>query len=285
LTTIVKISLYADGARMRFGTVAHGGRTTAAVATAQGWRALPAPDLSAHLAAGGTLAPQEPAGPLLEDARELAPLPRPGKVICCGLNYADHIRETGRELPSHPTLFAKHADSLVGPSDTVHLLAGTDVDWEAELAVVVGAPLRRADRAAAAAAVAGYTVANDVSVRDWQYRTLQWFQGKAWDGSTPTGPVVVTPDEVDPRAGLGITCRVNGEEVQRDTTATLVFDAADLLAYISTFTLLRPGDLVLTGTPGGVGAARDPQRFLADGDVLETEVEGIGLLRNTIRLT
>lgn len=270
---------------MQFGTVAHEGTTRAAARTADGWRALPAADLSAHLADGGRLGPDARLGELLEGAEPVAPLPHPAKVICCGLNYGDHIRETGRDLPSHPTLFVKYADSLVGPADDVSLPAGTDVDWEAELAVVVGAPLRRADRATAAAAIAGYTVANDVSVRDWQYRTLQWFQGKAWDDSTPTGPVVVTPDEVDPASGLTITCRVNGEEVQRDSTATLVFDSADLLAYISTFTVLRPGDLVLTGTPGGVGVARDPQRFLADGDVLETEVQGIVLLRNTIRLT
>jgi acylpyruvate hydrolase len=270
---------------MQFGTVAHEGTTRAAARAADGWRALPATDLSAHLAAGGTLGPDSPVGELLPGAEPVRPLPRPGKVICCGLNYGDHILETGRELPTHPTLFVKYADSLVGPVDDVSLPAGTDVDWEAELAVVVGATIRRADRATAAAAIAGYTVANDVSVRDWQYRTLQWFQGKAWDDSTPTGPVVVTPDEVDPTRGLTITCRVNGAQVQRDSTATLVFDAADLLAYISTFTVLRPGDLVLTGTPGGVGVARDPKQFLVDGDVLETEIEGIGLLRNTIRLT
>jgi acylpyruvate hydrolase len=270
---------------MQFGTVAHEGTTRAAARTADGWRSLPAADLSAHLADGGTLGPDTPVGELLPGAEPVAPLPRPTKVICCGLNYGDHIRETGRELPSHPTLFVKYADSLVGPVDDIRLPVGTDVDWEAELAVVVGATIRAADRATAAGAIAGYTVANDVSVRDWQYRTLQWFQGKAWDDSTPTGPVVVTPDEVDPLGGLTITCRVNGEEVQRDSTATLVFDAADLLAYISTFTVLRPGDLVLTGTPGGVGVARDPKRFLADGDLLETEIEGIGLLRNTIRLT
>ncbi len=201
---------------MKFGTVAHDGGTRAAALTADGWRALPAPgtespsadgnryavDLSAFLAGGGTLGPDTLLGEALDGAEPLAPLPRPAKVICCGLNYGEHIRETGRELPSHPTLFVKYADSLVGPTDDVSLQAGTDVDWEAELAVVVGATIRGADRATAAAAIAGYTVANDVSVRDWQYRTLQWFQGKAWDDSTPTGPVVVTPDEVDPTAGL-----------------------------------------------------------------------------------
>jgi acylpyruvate hydrolase len=225
------------------------------------------------------------AGHAVRGATPVLPLPAPAKVVCCGLNYADHIRETGRELPRFPTLFAKFADTLTGPTEDVVLPPGLQVDWEAELAVVVGAHLRHADPDTAKAAIAGYTVANDVSVRDWQYRTLQWFQGKAWDRSTPVGPVVVTPDEIDPAAGLDVICRVDGQEVQRDSSATLVFDCPTLLAYISTFTTLRPGDLVLTGTPGGVGSARDPQQFLEDGSVIETEITGIGLLRNTIRFT
>lgn len=211
------------------------------------------------------------------------PVPTPAKVICCGLNYGDHIAETGRERPQYPTLFAKFADTLIGPTDDIVVPGDALVDWEAELAVVVGRPIRHASRAEAEAAILGYTVANDISMRDWQRRTLQWFQGKAWDATTPVGPVVATPDEVDPAAGLTITCRVNGEEVQRDSTETLVFDSADLLSYVSTFTTLRPGDLILTGTPGGVGMSRDPARYLADGDVLETEIEGIGLLRNVVR--
>ncbi|MGW5241578.1 fumarylacetoacetate hydrolase family protein [Monashia sp. NPDC004114] len=292
---------------MRFATVAdQTGTTTAAVLDGETWRALPAPDLSALLTAEPASGAVEPAfsagrrlhrtgmplaemaaraGRVITDATPVLPLPAPAKVICCGLNYADHIQETGRELPRFPTLFAKFADTLTGPTDDIVLPHGLQVDWEAELAVVVGAPLRNADLTTAEAAIAGYTVANDVSVRDWQYRTLQWFQGKAWDRSTPVGPVVVTPDEVDPAQGLDVICRVDGEEVQRDSSATLVFDSAALLAYISTFTTLRPGDLVLTGTPGGVGVARDPQRFLEDGSVVETEISGIGLLRNTIRLT
>ncbi|MBT1191590.1 fumarylacetoacetate hydrolase family protein [Rhodococcoides kroppenstedtii] len=213
------------------------------------------------------------------------PVPTPTKVICCGLNYGDHIAETGRDRPQYPTLFAKFADTLTGPTDDIVVPDDAQVDWEAELAVVVGRPLRHASRAEAEAAILGYTVANDISMRDWQRRTLQWFQGKAWDATTPVGPVVATPDEVDPAAGLTITCRVNGEEVQRDSTKTLVFDSADLLAYVSTFTVLRPGDLILTGTPGGVGMSHDPARWLTDGDVLETEIEGIGLLRNVIRTT
>jgi acylpyruvate hydrolase len=273
---------------MQLATVRTDAGTSAVVRDAEAWHRLDAPDLSALLAAGPLTQSLAGAGePLaaVADADLVLPLPTPVKVVCCGLNYADHIAETGRDLPAHPTLFAKYADTLVGPTDDVVLPAAVRADWEAELAVVVGATLRRAGREEAVHGIAGWTVANDVSVRDWQRRTLQWFQGKAWDATTPVGPVVVTPDEIDPGDGLTISCRVNGEEVQRDSTATLVFDSADLLAYISTFTVLRPGDLVLTGTPGGIGAARDPARFLADGDVLETEIEGIGTCRNRIRLT
>ena len=278
---------------MQLGTVIDAtGRTTAAVREAGRWRALPAPDLSELLRAGGSVTgtgalreAAEQAGDTLPDATAVLPLPRPGKVICCGLNYADHIRETGRDLPAYPTLFAKYADTLVGPRDDIVLPSGLEVDWEAELAVIVGATIRGADVETAQAAIAGYTVANDISIRNWQNRTLQWFQGKAWDRSTPLGPVIVTPDEVDPKVGLQIDCRVNGEVVQHDSTSTLVFDAAALLSYISAFTVLRPGDVVLTGTPGGVGFTRTPARFLHDGDVLETEIRGIGLLRNTIRIT
>ncbi|TMR35611.1 fumarylacetoacetate hydrolase family protein, partial [Nonomuraea zeae] len=186
---------------------------------------------------------------------------------------------------AHPTLFAKYADTLTGPAAEIRLPAGLDVDWEAELAVVVGAEIRGASRAEAAAAIWGYTIANDVSVRDWQRRTLQWFQGKAWDRTTPVGPVVVTADELDPAAGLQVVCRVDGVERQRGDTRSLVFDAAALVAYVSTFTRLRPGDLVLTGTPGGVGMAMTPPAYLTDGAVLETEISGIGVLRNRIAFT
>lgn len=252
------------------------------------WVALPASDLSELLTRPDWReVAAAPRGRVVggPDAVLLTPLPRPAKVICCGLNYADHITEMGRELPDFPTLFAKYADTLVGPTDVIHAPADVDLDWEAELAVVVGQPLRNATEAQARAAIAGYTVANDLSVRDWQRRTLQWFQGKAWDATTPVGPVVVTPDEIDPEAGLEVTCLVNGETVQRGNTKTLVFGAAALLAYISAFTLLRPGDLVLTGTPGGVGMGMTPPRFLVDGDVVRTQIEGIGFLDNTIRLT
>ncbi len=267
---------------MRFATVTCAGVSSAAVLDGDDWRALPASDLSDLLRSTSLDAAARQAGDVLPDAVIGMPLPTPTKVICCGLNYAEHIAETERELPRYPTLFAKHADTLIGPADDLVLPSGLQVDWEAELAVVVESALRHADRETALAGIAGYTVANDISIRDWQRRTLQWFQGKAWDGTTPVGPVVVTPDEVDPMEGLDIVCRVNGAEVQRDNTRTLVFDAADLLAYISTFTALRPGDLVLTGTPGGVGMAQAPPRFLIDGDVVETDIIGIGALRTAV---
>ncbi|MEV6227867.1 fumarylacetoacetate hydrolase family protein [Saccharopolyspora shandongensis] len=207
------------------------------------------------------------------------------KIVCCGHNYRAHILEMGREIPSYPTLFTKFADTLVGPYDPVEVpeWAG-DLDWEAELAVVVGGSVRYADKARATAAIAGYTAANDVSVREWQYHTSQWLPGKAFDATTPLGPVLVTPDELDPSAGLEISCHVNGDTVQRADTSDLVFDPSDLIAYISQFTRLGPGDVVLTGTPAGVGAAEKPPRSLADGDVVEVRAAGIGLLRNEIRL-
>ncbi|MCX4407665.1 fumarylacetoacetate hydrolase family protein [Streptomyces sp. NPDC059837] len=270
---------------MKLATVAHNGRTTAAVLDGDHWRSLPADNLSDLLATTALDRAADLVGVDLPGAVPVLPLPSPRKVVCCGLNYADHITEMGRELPAHPTLFAKYADSLTGPEDDLVLPKGLDVDWEAELAVVVGAELTGADRDSARAAIAGYTVANDISVRDWQKRTLQWFQGKAWDRTTPLGPVVVTPDALDPVAGVEVICRVDGTERQRGNTRTLVFDAADLLAYVSTFTTLRPGDVVLTGTPGGVGMGMTPPVFLADGDLVETEIPGIGTLRNRLRLT
>lgn len=277
---------------MKLATIRHDGRRTAALEVSGGYLPLPAGDLSELLdrsdwkavlaeAVNGHCAPD--VIPAVE-ATLLNPVPDPRKVICCGLNYSDHILEMGRELPAYPTLFAKFADTLTDPDAEISSEHSEKIDWEAELAVVVGAELRNATEEEAATAIAGYTVANDVSMRDWQNRTLQWFQGKAFDRSTPLGPVMVTPDEVDPEAGLEVICTLNGEEVQRGNTKTLVFSAAKLLSYISTFTVLRPGDIVLTGTPGGVGMGMTPQRFLKDGDQLTTEIPGIGTLSNKFRL-
>jgi acylpyruvate hydrolase len=155
-----------------------------------------------------------------------------------------------------------------------------EVDWEVELGVVIGRPARSVDEAEAVACIAGYTVVNDISMRDWQWRTTQWDQGKNFEASTPVGPFLVTGDEIGDAADLALTCRVDGRTMQAARTGDLLFKPAALVAYISQFTTLRPGDLIATGTPGGVGAGRDPKVFLAPGQVLETAIEGIGVCRN-----
>lgn len=214
-----------------------------------------------------------------------APLvPHPNKIVCLGLNYATHIKEMGRPTPAHPTLFAKFDGSLIGAQDAIHMPPiSDDLDWEAELGVVVGRPGRHIARAEALEHVAGYTVANDVTVRDWQHRTREFLSGKTFEATTPVGPALVTPDELPPGAsGLAISCGVDGHVMQKSNTADLLFDVAETIAYVSTIITLLPGDLILTGTPGGVGAGRDPKVFLRPGQELVTTVEGIGELRNTV---
>jgi acylpyruvate hydrolase len=214
---------------------------------------------------------------------EWAPVvPAPSKIVCVGLNYRNHILEMGRELPEYPTLFAKYPEALVGPYDDIALprVAGEAVDWEAELAIVVGARARNLDEDAAERVIAGYSVMNDVTMRDYQYRTPEWFQGKTFEGTAPFGPVLVTADEF--AIGGMLEGRVNGEIVQHTPTDDLVFGPAALVAYISQIFTLNPGDVIVSGTPGGVGHARKPARYLAVGDVLSTSVEGIGQLRNRI---
>lgn len=217
---------------------------------------------------------------------DFAPLvPQPSKIVCVGLNYRNHIREMGRELPGHPTLFAKFADTLIGAADPIARPPETEAfDWEAELALVIGKPVRRATTAQAEAAIAGFTVLNDVTCRDWQYRTQQWLQGKAWDSSTPIGPYLVTPDELPggARPALDVTLELDGEVMQQESTADLVFDPVALVEYVSTIVRLNPGDVIATGTPGGVGHARKPPRYLEVGGELVTRIAGIGELRNRI---
>lgn len=271
---------------MILSTVAFADRTHAAVHGEHGIHLLDASDVGALLREPHwrSLAETALEATAIDGTTPAALIPNPGKVLCCGVNYLDHIHEMGRTPPDFPTLFGKFADSLVGDGDDL-VLTGTGIerlDWEAELTIVIGSTVRRADRTEAAAAIAGYTVANDVSARDWQRRTTQFLQGKAWEAMTPVGPVMVTADAFDPTAGARIECRVDGEVVQSSTTDQLLFDSVDLVAYCSQFTTLRPGDLILTGTPGGVGDARDPRRSLAPGHLLETEIEGIGVLRNRV---
>jgi 2-keto-4-pentenoate hydratase/2-oxohepta-3-ene-1,7-dioic acid hydratase in catechol pathway len=220
----------------------------------------------------------------LAEVRLLAPVPRPGKIICVGLNYRDHAKETGQAIPTEPVLFSKFANSVVGPgADVVVPPDAEEVDYEAELAVVIG---RRASAVRAADAldhVAGYTCANDVSARSLQFRSSQWLLGKAVDTFLPLGPWLVTADEVPDPQALGIRCLVNDELLQDSNTGQMVFGVAELIAYASRTITLEPGDLLVTGTPSGVGMAADPPRYLRPGDRMRVEIDGLGRLENTVR--
>lgn len=208
-----------------------------------------------------------------------AVIPCPGKVICVGLNYAAHIEETQREHSEYPVLFTKFATTLTGPADDIPLPPeSAAVDYEGELVVVIGERARRVPRERALERVAGYAVANDVSMRDYQYKTHQWLQGKAWDASTPVGPDLVTRDEIS--EPLTLRTLVNGEKMQEASTELLIFDVATLISTVSEFATLEPGDLILTGTPGGVGFRREPQLLLKDGDVVAVEVDQVGRIEN-----
>ena len=205
----------------------------------------------------------------------------PGKILCVGLNYLDHIHETKLEKPAFPALFTKFAATLSGANDDIPLPSCSDmVDWEAELAFVVGRHARHVSEEDAMDHIAGFTVINDVSVRDWQRRTSQWDQGKNFESTTPFGPVLVTPEACGDAADLRITCSVDDVVVQDSRTSQLLFTPAFLLSYVSTFTTLEPGDVIATGTPGGVGGSMTPPVFLRAGQVVETTVEGVGTCRN-----
>jgi acylpyruvate hydrolase len=207
---------------------------------------------------------------------------RPSKVFCVGLNYRSHILETGNTLPEYPTLFAKFTAALIGAHDDIILPSVSErVDWEVEICVVIGSPLRHASREEAKAGIAGYTVLNDISIRDYQRRTSQWLQGKTFENTTPVGPYVVTGDEIGDGLDLEVRCEVDGQVMQRDRTSELVFGALDVVTYCSDVLTLQPGDLLSLGTTGGVGDARDPKVFLKAGQVVRTSIEGIGECVNT----
>lgn len=264
---------------MRFATIRWGEGTTAARLDGDVLVPLAAGDVGELLAAGGAAVPPRPGAAAVPAAgASFAPVvTRPSKVLCVGLNYRAHILETGRELPEYPTLFAKFADTLLGARDDLVLPAVSERhDWEAELGVIVGRPVHRAGPEEAAAAIAGYTVTNDVSMRDWQRRTMQWLAGKAFEHTTPAGPYLVTGDEIGDAADLEIRCEVDGTVMQRSRTSDLLFTPAGIVAYASQIVTLQPGDLLLTGTPGGVGDARKPPVYLRPGQTLRTVIEGIG---------
>lgn len=219
----------------------------------------------------------------LASVRLLSPLPRPSKVVCVGLNYRDHAEETGQPIPKVPIFFTKAVTSVIGPGAPIVLpLDSEQVDYEAELAVVIGARCRRVSREAARDAIAGYTIMNDVSARDWQFRTSQWFIGKTFDTFAPMGPAVVTGDEVGDPHVLDVSLRLNGTEMQRSNTRHLIFGVPDLIVELSRVMTLEPGDVIATGTPGGVGFIRKPPVFLKPGDRVEISIARVGTLTNPV---
>ncbi|HET6868790.1 MAG TPA: fumarylacetoacetate hydrolase family protein [Solirubrobacteraceae bacterium] len=215
----------------------------------------------------------------VQAVRRRAVVPRPGKIICVGHNYAAHIEEVKHERSDYPTLFTKFPATLTGPHEDIPLPPESQaVDYEGELLVVIGEHGRRVARERALEHVAGYAVANDISIRDYQYRTPQFLQGKAWDASTPVGPDLVTRDEIT--EPLALRTLVNGERTQEATTDLMIFDVATLVSTVSVFAALEPGDLILTGTPGGVGYRREPKLLLHDGDVVVVEIDQVGRIEN-----
>ncbi|SKG69905.1 fumarylacetoacetate hydrolase [Mycobacteroides abscessus subsp. bolletii] len=215
----------------------------------------------------------------LANADYAAVVPNPGKIVCVGLNYATHIKEMGRDLPEYPTLFAKFKEALAGPYDDIIVpdYASSALDWEAELAVVVGKQAYQVTQAEADAHIAGYSVINDYTMRDFQYRTLQWDQGKTFEKTSGFGPVLDT----DYVLGTRIETRLDGELMQEASTDDLVFTPTRLIEYISHIVTLQPGDVIITGTTGGVGHARKPPRYIQHGQTVEVTIEGLGTVKNT----
>lgn len=212
-----------------------------------------------------------------------SPLRKPGKIICIGLNYAEHAKEGGRDIPAEPVLFGKYANALVGPGEAVRLPHISDkVDYEAELAVVIGKKAHRVEKEEALDYVFGYANFNDISARDLQKKDGQWMKGKFLDTFAPFGPYLVTQDEIPDSGKLDICLRLNGDVMQSSNTGDMIFNVPYLVAFLSQFVTLEPGDIIATGTPPGVGFARKPPIFLKAGDVVEVEVSGLGVLKNPV---
>ena len=241
--------------------------------------------LDALLASGGLhlVVPADEDGVPVEDVTLLPPVTRPGKIICNGLNYLGHAREQGAEPPETPTFFAKFANALARPGGTVKLPEWSGkVDYEAEVAFVIGERAKDVSEADAMAHVAGYTLLNDLSARDYQFKTPQWMPGKVFDGAAPCGPALVTPDEAGPHDAIEIELTLNGERMQRSSTADLVHSVPALVAYLSTLMTLEPGDIVSTGTPAGVGSLRDPKVWLKPGDEVVISSPQLGALETRL---
>ncbi|MFO0949392.1 MAG: fumarylacetoacetate hydrolase family protein [Planctomycetota bacterium] len=220
---------------------------------------------------------------LVAKPRLHAPIPNPNKVLCIGLNYRDHAEETGAQIPRDPVVFNKFTTTVIGPDDPIAIPSvSSEVDYEAELVIVIGKKGRNIPVGKAMEYVAGYTVGHDVSARDWQTKKdgKQWLLGKSFDTFAPMGPAMVTADEVSDPHNLGIRFRLNGKTMQDSNTRQMIFKTPELIAYISQVCTLLPGDVIFTGTPPGVGMARKPPVYLKPGDVCEVEIDGLGVLNN-----
>lgn len=252
-------------------------------APAQSVRGVLAALDAAGLAELGRRAADTPGRLALSDVHLLAPVPDPEKIICLGLNYRDHAAESGQEIPTAPMWFAKFVNSLIGSGQDIVLPAAHPdyVDYEAELAIVMGRTASNVDAATALDYVAGAMPFNDVSARDLQIQNPLWTSGKAVDTFAPCGPALVTLDEIDDLHALGVRTRINGELLQHGNTAELIFDVPETIAWLSRTVTLVPGDIIATGTPAGVGASKN--RFLRDGDTVDVEVDGLGVLSNPVR--
>ena len=280
---------------MRLVTLAHDGYDEPGVLAGDEWvglRAAGFPDMLSVIAGGADAtdrinrwAYSAPGGHRLDQAttRLRAPVPRPPKIICIGLNYRDHAAESKLPIPEVPTVFAKFSTAVIGHMDPIVLpKASAKPDYEAEFAVVIGKGGRHIAEAAWRDHVFGYTILNDVSARDFQMATSQWMIGKTFDTFAPIGPMIVTDDEIDDPHNLNISLTLNGEKLQDSNTSHLIFGIPQLIAYLSSVFTLEPGDIISTGTPAGVGFARKPPRYLAAGDEVKIEVEGIGELINPV---
>ncbi|MCM3704334.1 MULTISPECIES: fumarylacetoacetate hydrolase family protein [Cytobacillus] len=219
----------------------------------------------------------------ISDLKLLPPIPSPEKIICVGLNYMDHCRETGMEPPSSPVIFSKYANAIVGQNDAVEIpINSNEVDFEAELAIVIGKEAKRVTEEEANDYVFGYTIMNDISARDLQFKDGQWSRGKTADTFAPTGPVIVTKDEAGDPHNLSISLELNGEIMQDSNTSNLIFTIPQIISFLSQSMTLRPGDLIATGTPPGVGMGRDPKVWLKDGDKMSITIQNIGTLSNYV---
>jgi 2-keto-4-pentenoate hydratase/2-oxohepta-3-ene-1,7-dioic acid hydratase in catechol pathway len=245
------------------------------------------PDLKALIAGNGfgeaAKLLSEKADFRTEEISWLPVIPNPDKIVCVGLNYQDHVVETGRDNTEQPAIFLRVPESQVGHGQPIiRPRESTHMDFEAEIAVIIGAPGRRISQENAWKHIAGYSCYNDGSVRDWQRHTIQWTAGKNFAQTGGFGPWMVTADEIPPNTKMTLSCRLNGERMQHATTEQMIFKIPKIIEYVSTWTTLLPGDVLVTGTPGGVGARRTPQLWMKPGDKVEIEIDKVGILENTI---